>query len=321
MSFVRHLPCGRAPRILAKLASVVTALLLSLSWREAAATTPIEDPPAGARSATEKKVTPNPGVLYASIGLGGGYLHDVGPAGDSASGSGHLGGVLFALGDSRFVSFAWMMEGLLGAGSDGLFSMSRLSLEIGGRLPLHDDEHTMHGLFLRGGIGARSLASDSLSTAAIDLPAASAGYSTSGRSLAIQLGVRVAPTVFGRYSIGDAFNHEDARRRFEVAPTYGAFASVHVGPMHVDGWASRSVTSGTPGTPVDYVNGTACFSVFVFGLCSHAMYTRVDVSPQPSTLPWVRSEAFYVGGTAVVAFDSTGLSTFLPAFLRPRRGS
>ncbi len=257
-----------------------------------------------------------PGVLYLGIGLGGGYLNAAGPTSSSTSGAGHLSEVAIFLAEGRWSSTQFVSDGSIGGGSDGVQALGRLHFELGGRLPLYDDDDIKNGLFLRGGVGARAMANNAIATYTLELPTASAGYTFTSKSVIAQLGYRAGPSLVGRYSVGDAYNRQDARRLFEVSLTHGPFASLHAGPIHFDAEIARAETSRAPGTPADYVNGTACGTVFLFGLCAHTMYGRTDVTPDPGALPWARSEALYVGGSVVIALDSTGIGTGMGLFTR-----
>lgn len=284
---------------------------------------PREPPPPDVPAAGDS--TPAPAVpaetghafIYGSIGLGGGYLAVDGPTGPSKSGAGHLGGALFVLADSRWASYAWNTEGVVGGGSDGVETIGRTSFELGGRLPIHDSATSGHGLFLRAGIAARFMGNNAVQIGALDLPTGSAGYSLFGDKVAVQVGMRAAPTLIGRFAVGDVYNRDDARRRYEVAATYGPFAGIHVGPAHFDGLFARSAGGGgEPGTPVDMFQGTACITVTFLGLCGHGSYMRSDVSRDPKTVPWSEANALYLGATAVIAIDSNALPTAIPAFMR-----
>lgn len=272
-------------------------------------------PGSGTSSETSTDKGP-PGVLYLGFGLGAGYLRASGPTDSSESGSGHMSGVAIFLGEGKWSSTQWVSDGMFGGGGDGLQALGRLHLEIGGRLPLFDDDDVKHGLFLRGGIGARAMANNAVATYTLELPTASAGYTFASKSVIAQVGYRAGPSLLGRYSVGDAYNRQDARRLFEVSLTHGPFASLHAGPIHLDAEIARAETSRAPGTPADYLHGTACGTVFLFGLCAHTMYGRTDVTPDAATLPWARSDALYVGGSLVIAIDSTGIGTGAGLFLK-----
>lgn len=250
-----------------------------------------------------------PGLLYLAFGLGGGYLRASGPTESSSSGSGHLSGITFFLGEGKYGSMAYLADASIGGGGHGLQALGRLHFELGGRLPLHDDEDAKNGLFLRGGFGGRAIADNAIAAFTLELPTVSAGYTLATRSVVAQVGYRAGPSLVGRFGVGDAYNHQDARRLFEVSLTHGPFASLHAGPVHLDAEIARAQTGRAPGTPVDFLHGTACGTVFLFGLCGHMAYGRSDVTPDASTLPWARADVLYVGGSAVIVLDSTGVGS------------
>lgn len=275
---------------------------------------PHEPPPAPLVPPAEPRT--GAALLYANVGLGGGGLRAEGPTEISTSGSGHLAAMWILLLERKHLSYAWLADGSIGGGSDGLQVQGRFHMEVGPRLPLYDTERTTMGLFVRAGLGVRALANNTVQTGTIDVPTLSAGASYYRGPIGIQVGGRVAPTLFGRYSSGDAFNRLDARRRFEVAPSYGPFASIHLGPVHVDGEYVRVDSSQAPGTPVDYVQGSVCGTMVFVGLCGHTMYATSDVTADPTTGPWSRARALYVGGSLVLAIDSTGFPVTFPSLLK-----
>lgn len=237
-------------------------------------------------------------ILYLSGGVGGGWL-DV--AGRGSAGFGQATGTIWVNTGDETSSFFLSSQGFVGGASDGLLVGGRWRLELGGRLPIHDTYAVQHGLFLRPGIEARLLVvTGAVQTGAIDFPTVSAGYGFQLRNKAsIEVGMRGGLTLLGAYRVEDV-----GSRHYEIAPTYGPFASVHLGPFHVDGIIARSAAWRSPGTPADWATGTACVTALFVGLCADATYIRTDVLRGGA---WTRSDSLLVGGNAVIAFDSTGI--------------
>jgi hypothetical protein len=163
----------------------------------------------------------------------------------------------------------------LGGGSGGLEGALGGTLALGIRVPVA--EH--HGPIIRVGLGGELLGNSQFYYSHIDLPLGEIGYQYTMGHTVLELGVRGASLVTGRYNTGDSY-----RRELGTSLELGGYLAAHVERGRIDVNYMHIAATPDPGTGVDVLRGSACgYVTKQIGICGDAMLIHGD--EQPPSLP------------------------------------
>lgn len=183
----------------------------------------------------------------------------------------------------------------LGGGSANLEGGLGMTFNVGVRAPI--GEH--HGPLTRLGIGGEFMGNSRFYFSRLVLPSVEVAYQYyEGRTL-LEMGVRGAPIITGRYNTG----HSTRRELGDGSLEGGAYLSAHAEFGRLDVSATRIFASDNfPGGPVDVLRGWACGYVKdLVAICADGMLIQGEAYSPGRVVRDVKS--IYAGMTiGVLAF-------------------
>lgn len=186
----------------------------------------------------------------------------------------------------------------IGGGSAGFEGGFGGLMTFGVRAPITKTQ----GPFARIGLGGELQGNKRFYYSRFALPIAELGYQYQQKRTVLELGLRGAPILTGRYNSG----HRTRRETGDGSLEWGGYLAAHSKYGRIDASYMRiEADDNFPGGPITTLRGTGCVYVSRVGICLDGMYVRGDAYFSLPTIPvaFTRDVRSFYGGLTIGVID------------------